>query len=48
MKVSIDALLQSTNQLKSTINVDEHKSGNKNKVTGDKITIERSFVWVRA
>lgn len=40
MKVSIDAILQSANQLKSTINVDEHKSGNKNKVTGDKINIE--------
>jgi len=40
MKVSIDAILQSARQLKSTINVDEHKSGNKNKVTGDKINIE--------
>lgn len=40
MKVSIDAILQSAHQLKSTINVDEHKSGNKNKVTSDKINIE--------
>ncbi|MCX8124335.1 MAG: hypothetical protein N3F66_09245 [Spirochaetes bacterium] len=40
MKVSIDAILQSAQQLKSTINVDEHKSGNKNKITTDKIHIE--------
>jgi len=40
MKVSIDAILQSARQLKSTINVDEHKSGNKHKITGDKINIE--------
>ncbi len=40
MKVSIDAILQSAHQLKSTINVDEHKSGNKNKVSSDTINIE--------
>lgn len=44
MKVSIDAILQSARQLESTINVDEHKSGNKNKVTGDKINFEHRII----
>lgn len=44
MKVSIDAILQSAHQLKSTINVDEHKSGNRNKVTSDKINIEHKVM----
>lgn len=44
MKVTIDAILQSARHIKSTINIDEHKSGNKNKVTGDKINFEHRII----
>lgn len=44
MKVSIDGILQSAKQLKGTINVDEHKSGNKNKVMTDRVSLEHKVL----
>lgn len=44
MKVSIDAILQSAKQLKNTNSVDEQKSGNKHKVSGDKVSLEHKVL----